>query len=108
MTPIRTAALTLTAALAAGCFAEGRCSRDDDCSAERFCEQGQCVARECSDYMGCATGQYCAHYRCQTAGAPAPEFALRDENPRSPSYGQDIGIGDYRGDVVFVYFAFAT
>ncbi len=37
-----------------------------------------------------------------------PAFSLLDENPSSPSYGEEVARDDHLGDVWFLYWAHAT
>jgi hypothetical protein len=41
-------------------------------------------------------------------GGAAPNFALRDVNPSSPSYGERVGPRDYLGTVSAWFFGWAT
>lgn len=99
------AALLLLMALAAGCFVDGRCERDDDCAASQLCHVGACVARECASDEDCAAGQTCQGALCLTAGAAGAAFSLQDRNPLSPTYGELVGPERYAGKVLLIYLA---
>ena len=122
--------LALAALLPTGCFADGKCVLDEECGTGRYCSNGtcrslaasggvdcgagmafragSCAPCACTADAECALGSRCVNCGCVVAGAPAPDFALLDENPRSATYGQQVGTSSFRGDVLILYFANAT
>lgn len=122
-------ALGLTLLLANGsCLVHSRCQSDSDCaSPERCFSDGECRL-ECDETSTqfCTTERpYCSlpDYRCvqcleteQCEGEAAeciggrcipiaPEFALVDQNPASPTFEETHALEDYRGRYVLIYFA---
>ena len=37
-----------------------------------------------------------------------PDFALTDDNDNSPTFGQEVSLGDFAGKVVVIYWMTAT
>ncbi len=37
-----------------------------------------------------------------------PDFTLTDDNSNSPTHGQEVGLGDFAGKVVVIYWMTAT
>ena len=101
-------ALVLGAALT-GCFVDGRCLRHDDCGEGQFCDaRRSCADKECESSTTCPAAHICANYRCVAAGVPAPDFAMLDANPTSPTFGQELRLATFRDKVLALYFANAT
>jgi hypothetical protein len=112
------------AALSQGCI-ESRCYQNADCPLGRIClkETGRCVEPECDAAHPCPPGHLCQSYFCQQGCLEdsecgegqkcvqaqcipyseecdcqaAPEFCRIDQNPGSPSMGQEFcleGMGE--------------
>lgn len=129
--PRAIALLGLAAALlGAGCLADGKCTRNDDCGdgmlcvsggcksiecaddsrcdSGEFCNAGLCQASQCETDAQCAENQYCYRHQCLATGVVDEGWALEDINPRSPTYGHEIGASDYAGKVLLLYYSVTT
>jgi hypothetical protein len=123
-------ALVLAAAAAStSCLVTSRCVGDDDCWGNERCdattgacvlecgegwasacvgdrpwclvEENRCVA--CLETDDCGDAEQCLGWSCVPTIAPG--FALVDENPLSPSFGEEVSLADFLGRPVLVYFA---
>ena len=125
--PLLLAAVSLCALTS--CLVQSVCMSDADCGGHERCQpSGECIV-ECSPENPdtCPAGRpvcIAAEYRCvqclETAHCVpstarcinqacvegmAPDFRLIDQNPRSPTFGQEVALSDFEGQVVLIYFA---
>jgi len=92
------------------CGADGLCALECGASSPDTCpeDRPQCLVSEnrcveCVDATDCPADEECITYSC--VPSMAPEFALTDQNPDSPSFGQEVALSDQVGKVVLVFFA---
>lgn len=123
------AACAALAAASTSCLVTSRCVNDDDCWGNERCdaatgacelecsegtaeacvgdrpwclvEENRCVA--CLEPDDCGHAERCLGWSCVPTTAPG--FALVDQNPRSPSAGQEVSLTDVLGQPVLLYFA---
>ncbi len=92
------------------CFSDGECRLECDetstqyCTTERpYCSLPEYRCVQCLETDHCETeATDCINGRCVPI---APEFALLDWNPQSPTFEEELSLEDYGGQVVLIYFA---
>ena len=114
--------------LPVGCIVESICASDTDCPFPQQCrEDGSCglecsastperctgdrphclvsefTCVECLDTGDCTGDDECVNHSC--VPSEAPDFTLVDDNPTSPTFGDEIALSDYQGSLVLLFFA---
>lgn len=86
------------------CFLECTVGGPESCPLERpFCleEEHRCV--ECVLSDDCDDAEECIDSSCLPG--QAPPFALIDQNPASPTFGEVVALDDFQGSIILIYFA---
>ncbi len=93
------------------CFTDGVCRLECDELSTEFCSTAEpyCLlpGNRCVECLGdeqCeGETEACVNNACVPLLAPG--FTLADQNPTSPTYGEDLALSDFQGQVVLLYFA---
>lgn len=106
-------ALSALCVLGPACLVESQCQTDLDCDGDQTCDRlsGACrvECRKEADcyFQGMPIGKECVSHRCvfrYDERVKAPEFCLKDVNPKSGHYNKSVCLTALKGKVVLIFF----